>query len=121
MEDQGVRKFVVHKVAGSTTKVLKLWIFTPDLTVSSSAMGYPEPARFMKVLWQHSEIPAENDARLNAGALSEGELKLQGDEADVLEAFLKRRGELVPEGARRFQEWNVGLLARFSIEDLEPS
>ena len=117
METQGVRKFVVSRPDGKT---LKLWVFTPDLIVSSSAMERKGPARYMKVLWQESDVVVGNSERLNAAALAEGELKLQDDEPAMLEESLKLGSLLLPESARRFQDWNVGLLERFRIEDVKP-
>ena len=121
MDNQGVRKFVARNNASDMSKALKLWIFAPDLMVSSSAMASAEPARFAKVMWQEAERLTENGERLNASAFAEGELKLQGDEANMLEDLLKRNSGLVPESARHFQEWNVGLLERFANEDAAPS
>ncbi|KAK3713450.1 hypothetical protein LTR37_008408 [Vermiconidia calcicola] len=120
MDTQGVRKFSVrtHLEDAST---LKIWIFTPDITVSSSVMASTEPGRFVKVLWQHTEDPQHGSDRLNAASLTEGEVKLRGGEVDMLCAMLTKGGELMPEAARHFQGWNVGLLKRFTASDIAPS
>lgn len=120
MDIQGVRKFVVRNNADDAS-VLRLWIFTPDINVSSSAISLTEPDRFVKVLWQHIVDSHRGSDKLNAASLSEGELKLQGNDLDMLCAILKRAGELMPEAARHFQEWNVGLLKRFTASDIAPS
>ncbi|KAK3724917.1 hypothetical protein LTR37_000965 [Vermiconidia calcicola] len=120
MDIQGVRKFVVRKNADDAS-VLRLWIFTPDINVSSSAISSTESGRFAKVLWQHTEDPQRGSDKLNAASLSEGELKLQGGEMKMLCAMLKKGGELMPEAARHFQDWNVGLLERFTASDIAPS
>ena len=114
MENQGVRKLTVHDTATS----LKLWIFTPDLTVSTSARASVEPIRVAKILWKDCVESADIDDRLNGTTLSEGELMLWQDDLVLLREKLKQGGDLLPEGARRFQDWNVGLLERFTREDL---
>ena len=75
----------------------------------------------MKVLWQDIGGLAESFERLNAESLFEGELTMRKHEIDLLRDALERGGELIPEGSRRFQGWHVGLLERFTDEDIEPT
>ncbi|KAK5174447.1 uncharacterized protein LTR77_001527 [Saxophila tyrrhenica] len=117
MDTKGVRKFIVH--VGD--KTMKLWLFTPDLTISSSASESPEPTRVVKVLWQELD-PSEQDIpeRLTAASLAEDELRVLDEEAQTLHKLLDDSAQLLPEGARKFQDWNVGLLQRFTAADIKP-
>lgn len=103
-------------------KQLKLWVFTPDLLVSTSALETNEPVRVAKILWREEDArPDEEDfaERLNRQALSEGEIDLGEEEAELLAEMLRRSGEWMPKSSRRFGKWEVGLLERFSKADLE--
>ncbi len=114
-EDQGVRKFVVH---GPGKPALRLWIFTPDLSVSSSLLSSTDYVRVVKVMWQGVTAPHGGSQRFNGAALYEGELKLHGDELVSLRRILDESGRMLPEEARTFQEWHVGLLRRFTKDDI---
>ena len=74
----------------------------------------------MKVLLQEIKGPVKNIETLNAITLSEGELTLRKHEVDLLTEALRRGGKLMPEGSRKFQDWQVGLLERFTYQDVEP-
>jgi ubiquitin-protein ligase E3 D len=116
MDNKGVRKFNVS--SGDERTALKLWIFTPDLTVSSSVKESMEPVRVIKIMWKEIESDNEHDPeRLTTAALAEDELHLFDEEVDTLRAILDNSAELLPHGARTFQdEWKVGLLERFTSE-----
>ena len=120
VDNQGVRKFVMHRPDSSCSRSLKLWIFTPDLSVSSSVRTSPKPVRVSKVLWQEIESPTNAGDTLGGSSLLEGELTLYDDEAALLRSKLKQSREMLPEGARSFQEWHVGLLERFTPGDVDP-
>ncbi len=117
MDTRGVRKFSVRH----QDMAFKLWLFTPDLTVSSSASKSPEPMRATKVLWQ--DIDASDDTGpelLTAASLTEDELRLTKDEAQILRRLLEDSAGMLPPGARTFQDkWNVGLLERFTANDMD--
>jgi len=120
METQGVRKFLAFDPDQLPTTSLKLWLFTPDLSISSSVRSSTQYIRVAKVLWQDSTTPEiDIAAKLNSSALSEGELKLGCGEVGLLRRRLEESGKLLPENARMFQDWHVGLLERFTVEDLE--
>lgn len=68
-------------------------------------------------MWKHDNATGSGDL-LNQQSLSEGELEVQETELEVLQACLLRSADLMPASARKFQEWNVGLLHRFSSMDL---
>jgi len=68
MDTKGVRKFSVRH----HDKTIKLWLFTPDLTISSSASKSPEPVRVAKILWRDVSTAEEGGPeRLTAAALAE--------------------------------------------------
>lgn len=128
VESQGVRKFTIPAATISQfgkeqTKQIKLWIFTPDLLVSTSAIETNEPVRVAKILWQEetrpegeAEAPSE---KLSRQALSEGELSLREDEVQSLVQLLRASAAWLPYGARKFGDWDVGLLERFTKSDLK--
>lgn len=120
MDSQGVRKLIVRGQNAKSNQALKLWIFAPDLKVSSSVRSSAEPVRVAKIMWQEIEAPEEDmSERLSGAALAEGELRLWQDEIVLLNQALVSGGEWIPEDSRQFQEWRVGLLERFTLEDIE--
>lgn len=124
VESQGVRKFTLALPTphDQIKKDLRLWVFTPDLLVSTSALETPEPVRVAKILWKTEEpVEGEEDltARLSRQALAEGELSLSDEEVERLVEALRKSGEWLPRGAREFAGWSVGLLERFGRADVE--
>lgn len=118
MNAKGVRKFHVH----TGNNILKLWLFSPDLTISSSASASAQPVRVVKVLWQDIEtIDRSGPERLTSASLSEDDLPLLHNEVQSLRRVLEASAQLLSFGARTFQEWNVGLLERFIATDVESS
>lgn len=126
---QGVRKFAIPipgkpKPKNLPTKQVKLWVFTPDLLVSTSALETIEPVRVAKILWREEDI-ADGEAdglseRLSRQALSEGELVLPDGEVEALMQLLNASADWLPQSARTFGGmWNVGLLERFTQADLK--
>jgi hypothetical protein len=121
MENKGVRKFFV-RLRSPLEKTLKLWIFTPDLTVSSSALSSTEPVRVVKVLWRNEDSSdVAGPERLTSAALAEDELRMSDEETSLLCSRLEQSARLFPAGARKFQDWNVGLLERFTSADTAAS
>ena len=120
VESQGARKFIIRDDADATNRTLRVWVFAPGLSISSSGRSSTEPVRVAKVLWQDCEAPVDMSDRSNASAMSDGDLTLQNGELALLRDKLREGGELLPEGARKFQEWHVGLLPRFTSKDIEP-
>lgn len=118
-ESQGVRKFVAHEPDLSSDESMKLWVFSPDLSISSSVKSSTEYTKVAKVLWQHCSSPADEPEKLNGSVLTEGELKLTRGELDLLRTRLQQSSDILPENARTFQEWHVGLLERFTLGDME--
>lgn len=92
-------------------------MFTPDLSFSSSVRRETrnDPTRAMKVFWQ----PIRNaEEVLRKQGLSVEELSFPSIVTQVLFDTLRASATLLPASARKFQEWNVGLLERFTDTDL---
>lgn len=114
IENKGVRKFVVRNGNG----VLKLWIFSPGLTISSSAMDSADPIRVVKVMWQLVDASEDNGSdRLTTAAMAEDELRLMPSEQELLQEVLQKSASVLTVDGRMFQDWNVGLLKRFASVD----
>ena len=116
-ETQGARKFAVY-CGDVGQKAIKLWIFAPYMEIASSAYERLEPVRVCKILWQEMQAPPEH-GRLNAQSLAEGEIGLPSSEMDRLRQVLEQSSRVLPESAREFQEWRVGLLRRFAVEETQ--
>lgn len=71
----------------------------------------------MKVFYQKQTWSPPNPG--DPESASEEEVPFPEELFGELEAALKRSQGLLPSGARRFQGWDVGLLERFDIQDLE--
>lgn len=121
-ENQGVRKLSVWAAGeqpGSVASALQVWLFAFDLTVSSSTANTEEPMRVVKIL--HRERSELLDVgKLNGAALAEGELELPVAELSNLRSLLEMSVSLLPEKGRDFQGWTVGLLRRFTANDISP-
>ncbi|RMY27226.1 hypothetical protein D0865_16067 [Hortaea werneckii] len=120
---QGVRKFKFYSHGtedpprSRTHTALQIWLFATDLMISSSASPIPEPLPVLKILYKRVDIPAgESTGRLDAQALSEGELELPAHQWEFLDDLLEGSEGLLPARARGFQGWRVGVLRRFTRE-----
>lgn len=98
----------------------QLWVFTPDLVFSSSVPSTGErprhdPTRAMKVFWQYLSLESgRSDGSQN---LSVEDLHFPAHVVEELKGCLEESQSLLPVQARKFQGWQVGLLARFDIKD----
>lgn len=123
MDSQGSRKFTAEQVKYESEddgKALKLWVFAPDLLISSSRKSSADYIRVCKIMWQDCEPTSESASDpLTASVLSEGEIRLQRDELASLRNILQRSNLILPEDAREFQGWQVALLERFTVKDLQ--
>lgn len=119
IDTQGVRKFIVRK-KDSSSPGLNVWIFTPDLSVSTSSVQIEQtPLRVMKVMHRPATVKTkEEQQRLNREVLLEGEIELHSDELAELEPLLQKSADLLPRrtDARTFQDWQIGLLGRFTAD-----
>ncbi|KAF2159144.1 hypothetical protein M409DRAFT_30428 [Zasmidium cellare ATCC 36951] len=118
IDSQGVRKFTITSTSPDDT-ALKIWIFTPDINVSSSEAKDDGPMRAIKILWLESTVSPEASGSLNRQALSEGELELPPSEMELLRRTLLQSAKLLPDSAKKFQSWNVALLSRFKSDEVE--
>ncbi|KAF1992149.1 hypothetical protein K402DRAFT_388723 [Aulographum hederae CBS 113979] len=114
IENDAIRKFVVSSADRERCdddRALMLWIFTPDLSISSS-VGSDErqdPTRVMKVF--HRTIHDSGDVIDTDTSVER--LYFPEEVLQLLLRSLEKNAELLPETARRFKEWDVGLLQRF--------
>jgi hypothetical protein len=115
MDNQGLRKFVVSSNSASQPPLL-IWLFTPDLNIASSAASHDTPLRVTKILWKPASAQRQ-DTRLDKQSMSEGEIEMQDFEFEALKRSLEQSAGLLPESARRFQDWDVALLERFAVGD----
>lgn len=115
MDNQGLRRFIITS-GNNSQDALMVWLFTPDLRIASSASATSKPARVAKILWKLAPIEKQ-EARLDAHSLSEGEIEMPLFELQALRRALQESAVLLPERARRFQEWDTALLERFCSED----
>jgi len=115
MDNEGLRKFVVSSASGSQEPI-SIWMFAPDLRISSSASRQNTPVRVVKVMWKAAPAQVQN-TRLDTQSMTEGELELPDNEFTALKQSLEDSAVLLPEGARKFLDWNVAVLERFTTED----
>lgn len=115
MDNEGLRKFVVSSASGLQDPI-SIWIFAPDLNIASSASRQDTPLRVMKIMWKSAPAQVQN-TRLDTQSMTEGELEMAAFEFAALKRSLEDSAILLPEGARRFLDWNVALLERFTVED----
>jgi len=113
-EFEGVQRFTVSGLA-TPPRSLKLWVFNPDITISSSEVRDGEPRRVLKLLWQDCKFDLSTTSELSRAGLSESEVELP--EFNQLHALLRSSATLLPGPARKFGDWNVALLKRFSRGD----
>ncbi len=92
------------------------WLFAPDLVISSSAADTKAAIRVVKVLYREG-VSADIETLGKMGS-AEGELEFSKEEWCEMRSLLDRSAELLPGKARRFQQWNVGLLRRFVEDDV---
>lgn len=134
--------FGVYGLGIKADGYLQIWIFTPDITFSSSvaADARRDPTRAMKVLWKSAPIPASSPAleersgsngavqalasgktesqALDRESLSVEELRLPEPAFVALKEALRECGEWLPASARVFKEWKVGFLERFEEDEV---
>lgn len=85
--------------------------------MSSSATATPQARRVAKVMWKPGNASGSSDL-LTQQSLSEGDLEMEKSDTETLRECLMRSSKLMPAPARNFQDWNVGLLDRFSSTDV---
>lgn len=116
IERESARRFVVH--CGQKSGLV-LWVFNPDMRYSNSSAGRTIMAQqAMKVFYQKSPDVDEllHPEIGNPSPLSVEELELPSMIFEAMSQALTGSNEMLPLSARRFNEWNVGLLSRFRRE-----
>lgn len=91
----------------------QLWIFTPDLWFSSPTCA--GPVRAVKVLWKPISDPTPNKSKPTS---SIDETHLSSEVFTSLCNMLSRNQYVLPRSAHRYQEWNVSVLRRFSVDQV---
>ncbi|KAJ5902729.1 hypothetical protein N7495_003257 [Penicillium taxi] len=120
IERESARRFVVH--CGQKSGLL-LWVFNPDMRYShysSSTTRRVNARQAMKVFFQQA-TDVESILNRDIGKpspLSVEELELPRMIYEALSRALLNSHMLLPLSVRRFNEWQVGLLSRFSREEL---
>lgn len=97
----------------------QLWVFNPDMRYSNSSAGRSIMAQqAMKVFYQKSPDVDEllHPEIGNPSPLSVEELELPSMIFEAMSQALTNSNEMLPLSARRFNEWDVGLLSRFRRE-----
>ncbi|CAG7961895.1 unnamed protein product [Penicillium salamii] len=114
IERESARRFVVH--CGQKNGLV-LWVFNPNMKYSNLSSGHSIMAQqAMKVFFQET---ADVDGLLhpeigNPSPLSVEEVELPSMVFETTENALRRSNLMLPASARKFNEWKVGLLSRFS-------
>lgn len=140
IDNTGLRKFHIHPTPVSpasqidpgaqsegdgspedipATQSLLVWVFTPDLLFSSSmpSPGRNDPTRAMKVFYkQQTWQPLKPGEPESAGI---EDVEFPEELFHELSTALRKSQSLVPPTARKFQGWDVGLLERFDIRDVQ--
>jgi len=109
IESSVSRKVVVHDEAGN--QGLLVWVFNPDIYYSSSKRG-PTAHRAMKVFYK--TLDEEPGKFLEtSGAAAYEELVVPAEDYEEFTTTLRESADVLPQAARVFQEWSVGLLDRW--------
>lgn len=128
LESTPNRKIVVHSTnqdndeekPGASNGLL-LWVFNPDIYYSSSAhplSSAAHPAKPTSVVRRAAKIfyklmPSPQD-HLDLYSTSVEELLLPSQsDVDCLYSALRRSNAILPQSAKDFQDWKVGLLDRY--------
>ncbi|KAK1079616.1 hypothetical protein LTR33_006241 [Friedmanniomyces endolithicus] len=118
-ESQGVMRLALHtsdECSDHPISMMHTWLFAPDLMISSSAADTTDAIKVVKVLYREG-VPADLETLGKMGS-AEGELEVSEEEWCEMRTLLDRDAALLPEKARRFQQWKVGLLRRFVEDDV---
>ncbi|KAF2674618.1 hypothetical protein BT63DRAFT_15838 [Microthyrium microscopicum] len=119
IDAEGTRRFLIQediRKADGTGKAALLWVFTNDLAYSSSfdQEKRQDPTRAMKVFWKSIDEPEK--------VLKENQLNVEhvllpaNIYSRILGTLLSSRAVL-PTASQTYQDWQVGLLERFTSLD----
>lgn len=137
IENTGMRKFIVHPTPAPTptpttppphdpsdddakqeqdareTPAFFLWLFTPDLLFSSSipSPSRHDPTRAMKIFYKHQAYTPLRPGDPEPAHIED--VAFPPDLYEELDSALQLSQRVLPATARKWGEWNVGLLERF--------
>ncbi len=113
IESSITRKIVVHADNPGEPNTehagLLLWIFNPDIYYSSSKRG-PTAYRAIKVFYKTLQSPEEF---LDSNQSTVEELVVPQEDFVEFRQTLQESTNILPDSARSFQDWQVGLLDRW--------
>lgn len=113
IESSVTRRVVVYAQnrsnSDSEREGLMLWIFNPDIYYSSSKRG-PTAHRAIKVFYKTLSDPVKF---LDANSNTYEELLVTGEDFADFKQSLQESTSILPQSARRFQDWDVGLVDRW--------
>ncbi|KAJ8104581.1 hypothetical protein OPT61_g10681 [Boeremia exigua] len=122
IDNVGVRKFHIHPPSSSSTSTppsptpsLLVWVFTPDLMFSSSIPRphRTDPTRALKCFFQKQTWRPLQPGEPESATIEDVEFPRELYEE--LESSLDESQGVLPATARKFKEWEVGLLERFDV------
>ncbi|KAE9976655.1 hypothetical protein BLS_001938 [Venturia inaequalis] len=123
-ENTGVRRFVVEPslpIYNMLPPSILLWLFTPDLSFSSSYQSCSDPTSrkdpTRAIKSYHKPLSNPSDF-LNKNSTSHEHLLFPPGLYKSLVESLETSQLLLPAAARKFQDWNVGILERFDARDV---
>jgi hypothetical protein len=132
IENTALRKFHIHPVPPTTTALIRnksaahtaplpsllVWVFTLDLLFSSSipSTGRRDPTRSMKVFYQKQTWKPLEPGEPESASIDD--VELPEELFEELDRVLGDSQNVLPPTARKFKEWDVGLLHRFDIGDV---
>jgi hypothetical protein len=98
-----------------------LWVFTPDLLFSSSLRSPTEvrndPTRAMKIFYEKKTWALLRPGEVEDASVEDVEFPLELYEE--LERVLEGSRMVLPESARTFKGWEVGLVKRFDVGETD--
>jgi hypothetical protein len=105
------------RLTAPNAAALHIWVFAPCLTISVSTNGpkSSQPIPASKIFYRLIS-DQECAAMLENASTSFEEVQLPTEVMADLVETLGRSTIAIPEGARKFREWNVGFLERFVAE-----
>jgi len=109
IETSAIRRVVVYTDSESEISGILLWMFNPDIYYSSSKKG-AKAYRAMKVFYKHIEKPLKV---LEENSNTMEELLLPQLDMNEFQESLRQSTNVLPQSARTFQDWQVGLVDRY--------
>ena len=116
MESSVSRKVVVYTKSHNDAEGLLVWVFNPDIYYSSSKRG-PTVYRAMKIFYKVTSDPVKI---LEDDINSFEELILQPEDLKDFIKSLEDSADVLPQSAREFQDWRIGLLDRYEKSPTGP-